>query len=269
MSLRDELYRFYESCKRRIAPEIRYSQDLYLEELERRVDGAGRWLDVGCGHQLYPPWRANDEERFLAPRRSSPLGAVGLDPDLDALRKHRTLTDRVGGTLAALPFLDESFDVITANMVVEHLPAPASQFKEVARVLRPGGRFIFHTPNLAGYTTFLGRIVPEPLKRPVIRFFQGRSAEDVYPTFYRANRQSDIEGAAKEAGFEVEEIRYILSDAQFVMIPPLAIAELGLLRMLSSERWERWRTNLIVILRKTAAQRVHATGGPATEAAVG
>ncbi|MCZ6834204.1 MAG: class I SAM-dependent methyltransferase [Planctomycetota bacterium] len=42
-----------------------------------------------------------------------------------------------------LPFDDETFDVVIANYVVHHLEHPEKVFKEVSRVLKPNGRFVF------------------------------------------------------------------------------------------------------------------------------
>jgi 2-polyprenyl-3-methyl-5-hydroxy-6-metoxy-1,4-benzoquinol methylase len=47
-----------------------------------------------------------------------------------------------------IPFPDESFEVVTLFDVLEHLTQPHRQLGELRRVLRPGGRLIFQTPNL-------------------------------------------------------------------------------------------------------------------------
>jgi SAM-dependent methyltransferase len=47
-----------------------------------------------------------------------------------------------------LPYTDASFDLVACFEVVEHLESHASLFREIARVLRPGGTLVFTTPNI-------------------------------------------------------------------------------------------------------------------------
>ena len=42
-----------------------------------------------------------------------------------------------------LPFADSSFDVVTCRIAAHHFPTPAAFVREVVRVLRPGGTFVF------------------------------------------------------------------------------------------------------------------------------
>ena len=59
-----------------------------------------------------------------------------------------------------------------------------------------------------------------------------------------------IEKTAEAVGFKVAVLRLIVSSAQLVMIPPLAVLELVLIRILMT-RWCRpLRTNIITILQK-------------------
>ena len=96
-------------------------------------------LDLGCGvgHTL----------RRVAPRVRL---AVGADATAGMLEGARTLMEREGITNVALvvttaeslPFLDASFDAVTCRLAAHHFADVKKAFAEVARVLRPGGRFV-------------------------------------------------------------------------------------------------------------------------------
>jgi SAM-dependent methyltransferase len=98
--------------------------------------GAGRVLDVGTG------------EGQIA-RRAIGAGAglvVGVDPTWGQLTVAR---ERGGGPVyargaaASLPCRTGAFDAVVACLVFEHIVEFAAAIAEVARVLRPGGRFLF------------------------------------------------------------------------------------------------------------------------------
>ena len=175
---------------------------------------------------------------------------VGMDYDLPSLQKHRSVPLRVRGHIDSLPFKDSHFDLVTANMVVEHLGDPALQFREIYRILRPGGIFLFHTPNAIGYPTLINKMVPEKLKHKLIYLLDGRQEEDVFVTHYRANTEKQIDALAQATGFDVEKFRLTVSDAVCALVPPIAVPELIYLRLLMTEGCKNWRTNIITVLRK-------------------
>ena len=156
-----------------IAPGLRYSQNAYEEHLCATVTAQTHWLDVGCGHQVLSDWRL-DAERDLVGRAAY---FAGVDPDGDAINKHRTLSNVHIGAVEALPFQSNSFDLVTANMVMEHLPDPASALAEISRVLRPGGLFLFHTPNEKGYIVAVAKRLPYSVSRLAARLLDGRKGK--------------------------------------------------------------------------------------------
>jgi demethylmenaquinone methyltransferase/2-methoxy-6-polyprenyl-1,4-benzoquinol methylase len=75
-----------------------------------------------------------------------------------------------------LPFPDESFDVVTVAFGVRNLPDRAANFREVHRVLAPGGRYVvleFSRPPFAVFRAFYHFYL-----RTVIPFLGGRLTGD-------------------------------------------------------------------------------------------
>lgn len=246
MDIRRACFNFYWKAEKLIAPSLKYSQTIYEELLFSHSNNVSKWLDLGCGHQLLPPWRLV-QERSLAAR---PHLLVGLDYDYNSLRNHKTIKHLVRGDISRLPFPPETFDLVTSNMVFEHLSDPESQLSEIFRVLKPSGSLIFHTPNSASYGTIIRKAIPETLKAKLIWFLHDRKEEDVFPTYYRVNTERTIRKLGERAGFEVIELHLIVSSAQLVMIPPLVIVELLFTRLLMMPFARRFRTNIIAVLRK-------------------
>lgn len=251
----------YLRMQKRMIPSFVYPQALYEEVLARRVGSGVRWLDLGCGHQVLPAWRLDAERALVAACR----GAVGVDFDLDSLRRHRTIRDRIRADISRLPFPDECFDLVTANMVVEHLAEPRVQMCEISRVLVPGGRFILHTPNAWGYVTVIARMIPERVKGMVVTVVEGRAAADVYPAYYRLNTRSAIEEHGRAAGLELESCRYIVSQAKSNIVLPAALVELLVIRLQMLRVFRGCRANIISVLRRSCEGRGGSCTGGRTD----
>lgn len=244
--VRDRLYEIYWQLEKRIAPGLQYSQSIYEGVLRNHIADETRWLDLGCGHQVLPAWRSAEEQHIVGRSRL----AVGLDYELKALKEHQSLAVRVRGDITRLPFKDNSFTLVTANMVLEHLDSPAIQCREIQRVLAPEGILLCHTPNVLGYTTILARLIPQPLRLPLIALLEGRKEEDVFKTHYRANSPRRLTEIARVAGFEPPAVRAIVSTATFAVLTPLALLELLWIRLLMTPPFRLLRTNLIAAFRK-------------------
>lgn len=122
----------------------------YIESVVNRVFGAGALrqqeiLEIGCGGGLLCEGLA---------RRGA--GVVGIDPTLAAIQVARGHVERSGlaeeafyeqGYAEKLPYADGSFSVIICLDVLEHVNDLPLTIKEIARVLAPGGLFIFDTIN--------------------------------------------------------------------------------------------------------------------------
>lgn len=104
---------------------------LALEELA----GAGAVLDVGCG-----------EGQIARALAATGCTVTGIDPtqrNLDVARERGGGPTYVLAGADTIPFDDRSFDAVVACLVFEHIDGLDAAVSEVARVLRPGGRFAF------------------------------------------------------------------------------------------------------------------------------
>lgn len=97
-----------------------------------------RVLDVGCGDGV-----------LTCAASSRGARATGVDPDPAMLNAARARAKRIGveadfmdGRIERLPFADASFDVVAAITVLCFVSHASAAVREMARVLRPGGRLI-------------------------------------------------------------------------------------------------------------------------------
>lgn len=106
--------------------------------LTARVAAPGRTvLDLCCGHG-----------ELTAMLADAGVEVTGLDfsPEMLALARERAPRARlVEGDAGALPFEDGSFDAVVCNFGMMHLPDQPRALGEIARVLRPDGRFVMAT----------------------------------------------------------------------------------------------------------------------------
>jgi len=99
-------------------------------------------LDLGSGGGI---------DVFLAAPRVGATGRViGVDMTPEMIARARATAEKSGfsnvefrqGRLEALPIDDASVDGVTSNCVINLVPDKAQVFREVARVLKPGGRLV-------------------------------------------------------------------------------------------------------------------------------
>lgn len=143
----------------------------------RPEDVAGRRiLEVACGRGGFACW--------LAASPSAPEAVVAADYSSVAVEKGRGLARRLGvariswenGDIGALPHPADSFDTVISCETVEHVENAQTAIRELARVLKPGGRLFLTTPNYMGpyglyrvYLRMRGRRFTET-GQPVNRF---------------------------------------------------------------------------------------------------
>jgi len=109
--------------------------------LRERYGSRASLLDIGCG--------AGFLSNALAREGFNVVGLDASEASLTVARGHdETKSVRYdAGDALALPYQTASFDAVAAMDFLEHVEDPAAVVAEAARVLRPGGIFLFHTFN--------------------------------------------------------------------------------------------------------------------------
>lgn len=120
-----------------LLPPIRTAADAYCRHLRRPPPG-GFLLDLGCG---------NGE--FLSLAQEMGWRAEGVDFDEQAVRAARDAGFQVHhGGIEVFEGVEERYDVITLNHVIEHVHDPVELLGRVHSLLKPGGVLWIETPNV-------------------------------------------------------------------------------------------------------------------------
>lgn len=180
---------------RRFDADARSPEDIFVDQVVASA-GPGRWLDAGCGRRTIPTWRADEMNRIAA----SGARLFGCDLDRSALRDRKDNTPICAANLDRLPYRDQSFSLVTSNMVFEHLDDPERVVAELARVTEGRGRIIVHTVNARHYLALAARATPLRFHQRVVGRLEGRAPEDVYATRYRANTVSSLDALFEAHG---------------------------------------------------------------------
>ena len=116
----------------------------------------GRTLEIGAGSGLNLPHYTDRVTEFVV-SEPSPHMREHLRNRLEAEPPPVGSWELADASAESLPFEAESFDTVTGGFIMCSIPDPAAALNEIARVLKPGGRYIFLEHVHAGSGTLLGR----------------------------------------------------------------------------------------------------------------
>ena len=162
-----------------------WSDDIrWVRTLKNMVPGRLRWFDT------YIDWQGKDvldlgcAGGFMAEAIDDRGARVtGIDPASEAIAAARAHADAQGrairydvGVGEELPYADASFDAVVCVDVLEHVRSLPRVIAETARVLRPGGLFLFDTIN----------------RNPIARLATITIAEDVLKLLPKGTHDPDM-----------------------------------------------------------------------------
>ena len=183
----------------------------YMQRIRQLLTPDARVLDAGCGWTL----------PFARQLAGEVAEVVGVDLGID-FKPPEPNVRAVEGNLEALPFPDASFDLVMSRSVLEHLEHPEAVFREVSRVLKPGGHFVFLIPNFYDYVSLASWMIPNQVHGFVVEKLLGRDPRDTFPTFYRANTLQDLTRLSQQAGMTLEEGQLLSQYPAYLMFSPTA-----------------------------------------------
>ena len=170
---------------------------ILVEATERHINPESVLLDGGCG-------RTAPVLKTFAGKVKRRIGVdlVEFTSPIDGIELIRT-------DMGEVPLPDNSVDVIMSRSVMEHVVDPPKVYREMWRILKPGGYFVFLTGNLWDYSALVAMLVPNRFHPWIVARVQGRKEEDVFPVAYKTNSYGAVQKWANLSKFEIKSFRYL------------------------------------------------------------
>jgi SAM-dependent methyltransferase len=220
-----------------------WDDDIFRDLIFEKTINSYKLLDIGAGAGIVKQMNFRNHAEFVC----------GIDLDRRVL-ENTFLDEAKVADAIEIPYEDCKFDIVISDNVIEHVEHPSKVFSEVYRVLKPGGQFLFKTPNKWHYMPIIARVTPLWF-HGFINKLRGREIKDTFPTLYNANSKRSVHALALQSNFLVRRIRLIEGRPEYLRLawPLYALGFLYERIVNSHEVFSLFRVLLIAELQKPQA----------------
>jgi ubiquinone/menaquinone biosynthesis C-methylase UbiE len=182
---------------------------LFIDTLKKYCNPNFVVLDLGAGSGEGKP-------EFYSIKRLVKVN-IGVDINKE-IYKNEIVDKKVFGNVYSLPFHEEAFDLIYTDYFLEHIGLADDFVKEVRRVLKKGGFFIFRTPNLCHYVPLMAKAMSKISRSTLISFMKKYgSKNEASSLFYKMNTTGKLKKLFQENGFSIELLQLIEKEPSYLM----------------------------------------------------
>ena len=211
------------------------------EVMHKYYYGRDGWIDgTSQFHNLikqYAPLEAEILEYGAGPTNKTTcflksLGTVtGVDID-STVRSNQYCDTTLVYDGVHIPCESDAFDLVVSNYVCEHIELPIQMCREIHRILRPSGYYIFRTPNLWHYVSLAAKLSPQWFHKLVSNRLRNlpKDSHVPYRTYHRMNTKKMCTKILMETNFRIELIKLLESEPSYgfssrMMFYPMFVGE--------------------------------------------
>ncbi len=196
----------------------------YKEQIFNSLADGATVVDVGGGRK----WQFQNQRHNF-----KNLKVIAVDISAEELSYNHDADEKIVfamGTDARLPIDDCSVDVVTSQMVLEHIQDNDKTVREISRILKPGGKFISLMPNKFALFSIINQMLPHALARKIVNtFVSGPSDKEIhgFKAYYNKTYYPAFRKLLEKHGFT--ETKFTLSYHQsdyFGFFVPFALVSL-------------------------------------------
>jgi len=230
----EQIRQRYKRIKRGYRPAL----EVYKSIADELVNSQTVLLDAGCGE-------ANLTDDYVGVAQM----VAGVDRYLQPIQQTIEINDVVEGDLEHIPFAGDTFSLVMNSWVLEHLQQPEQVFAEIARVLKPGGHFLFITPNFYNYLIQARRLVPNRMSTPIVDAIYDRGEDYIFSTHYRANTRKSIDRYLSPLNMRCVRFEYV-SDPSYTAFNEVFFWLSVMIERMTDMIWPQSKVHIVGLYQK-------------------